>query len=144
MKLDENKATSGEIPLWLLKDNCELTTYICRFVNDFFTTGEFPDSQKLANVTPIFKKGDPLNKTNYRPVSVLPLISKVIEKIIYNQVSEYMQQYLNSLLCGFREGYSTQHALLNLLQSWQNELDLGGHIVTILMDLSKAYDCLAT
>ena len=73
---------------------------------------------------------------------MLPLISKNFERIIYDQLSEYLEKYLNSILCGFRKVHSTQHALFKLLQAWQEELDKGGFVGTILMDLSKAYDCL--
>ena len=104
--------------------------------------GSFPDSLKLANITPVHKKDEPTDKENYRPVSVLPLLSKIFERLIYDQLNEYLDQYLNSLLCGFRKAHSTQHALFRLLQEWQNELDKSGFVGTILMDLSKAYDCL--
>ena len=72
----------------------------------------------------------------------MPLLSKIFERLIYDQLNEYLDQYLNSLLCGFRKAHSTQHALFRLLQEWQNELDKSGFVGTILMDLSKAYDCL--
>ena len=85
---------------------------------------------------------DPIDKVNYWLVSILPLVSKVFEKIIYDQLYEYIEHFLNQLLCGFRKAHSTQHALFRLLQKWQKELDSGGFIGTILMDLSKAYDCL--
>ena len=81
-------------------------------------------------------------KENYRPVSVLPLLSKVFERLLYDQLSEYLEKYLNTLLCGFRKAHSTQHALFKLLQTWQEELDKSGFVGRILMDLSKAYDCL--
>ena len=58
------------------------------------------------------KKDETTNKENYRSVSVLPLISIVFERIIYDQISEYLEKYLNSILCGFRKAHSTQHALL--------------------------------
>ena len=73
---------------------------------------------------------------------MLPLIFKIFEPIIHDQLSEYLEKYLNSILCGFRKPHSTQHALFKLLQPWQEELDKGGFVGTILMDLSKAYDCL--
>ena len=88
------------------------------------------------------KKDEPTDKENYRLVSVLPLLSKIFERLIYDQLNEYLDQYLNSLLCGFRKAHSTQHALFRLLQEWQNELDKSGFVGTILMDLSKDYDCL--
>ena len=84
-----------------------------------------------------------LDKPNYRPVSILPLLSKVYERIIYNQLSQHSEQFLNSILCGFRKAHNTQHPLFKLLHSWQRELDSGGFVGTILMDLSKAYDCIS-
>ena len=103
----------------------------------------FPDSLKLGKITPVHeKKDEPTDKGNYRPVSVLPLLSKFFERMIYHQLYEYLEQYLNSLLCCFRKVHSTQHVLFRLLQEWKNELDKSGFLGTILMDLSKAYDCL--
>ena len=65
---------------------------------------------------PVFKKLDPADKTNFRPVSVLPLLPKVFEKIMYDQLYEYAGSFLNKLICGFHEAHSTQHALFRLLQ----------------------------
>ena len=75
-------------------------------------------------------------------MSVLPLFSKIFEKVIYDQLSQYLEKYRNSLLCGFRKAHSSQHALFKLLQAWQEELDKSGFVGTILMDLCKAYDSL--
>ena len=85
---------------------------------------------------------DPSDKTNYRPVSILPLVSKLFEKLMYDQLYENIENFLNQLLCGFYKAHLIQHALFRLLQKWQKKLDSGGFIGTILMDLSKAYDCL--
>ena len=140
--LPSNKSSGGEIPLRLLK-NCGFTfNQLTECINECLHNNCFPDSLKLANVTPVFKKGDSTDKSNYRPISILPLLSKVFEKIIYDQLYEYSQTFLNKLLCGFRKAHSTQHALFRLLQAWQKELDNSGLVGTILMDLSKAYDCL--
>ena len=97
---------------------------------------------KLGNIAAVHKKDEPTDKENYRPVSVLPLLSKMFERLIYDHLNEYLEQYLNSLLCGFRKAHSTQHALFRLLQEWQNELDKSGFVGAILTDLSKVYDCL--
>ena len=91
---------------------------------------------------PVHKKKDATDKTNYRPVSILPLLSKVFEKVMYIQLYDYMENFLNQLLCDFRKAHSTQHALFRLIQSWQKELDETGFVGTTLMDLSKVYDCL--
>ena len=111
-------------------------------INTSFENGAFPDCLKEAYATPIFKKDDPLDKENYRPVSILPLLSKVFEKLIYKQLSNYTESFLSSILCGFRKAQNTQHALFKLLHSRQKELDQKGFVGTILMDLSKAYDCI--
>ena len=95
----------------------------------------FQSLLKNANVTPVQKKDDPTDKTNFRPISVLPLLSKVFQRVIYNQLGKYMDTFLNKLLWGFRKAHSTQHALFKLLQRWQNELDNSGLVGTILMDL---------
>ena len=68
-------------------------------INGSLSKGSFPDSLKLGNITPVHKKGQPTGKENYRPVSVLPLLSKFFERLIYDQLNEYLEQYLNSLLC---------------------------------------------
>ena len=81
----------------------ELTNYI----NESLTNNKFPDTLKLSDITPVFKKLDPSDKANYRPVSILPLLSKVFEKIMYDQLYEYLEHFLNQLLCGFRKAHST-------------------------------------
>ena len=111
-------------------------------INDALSHGIFPDNLKFANITPVYKKDETTDKQNYRPVSALPLFSKVFEKVIYDQFSQYLDKYLNSLLCGFRKAHSSQHALFKLLQAWQEELDKSGFVGTILTVLSKVYDSL--
>ena len=136
--LPSDKATFGEIPVNVLKnwENCFFDLTDC--INEAIRNIKFPDSLKLSDITPVFKKLDPKDKANYRPVSVLPLLSK----IIYDQLYEYLENFLSELLCGFRKAHSTQHALFRLIQKWQAERDSGSYVGTILMDLSKAYDCL--
>ena len=80
-------------------------------INDCLTQGVFPDELKLAEVTPIFKKKDCLNKENYRPVSLLPHMSKVFERIIYKQLEKFFENKLSDILTGFRKNHSAQHSL---------------------------------
>ena len=110
-------------------------------VNHTLIIENFPITLRNANVTPVHKNDDPTDKTNFRPVNVLPL-SKAFERIIHNQLGKYMDAFLNKLLCGFRKVHSTQHALFKFLQRWQKELDNSGLLGAILIDLSKAYGCL--
>ena len=141
--MKSNKSVGGEIPTQILKESEFTFEILTNCINKSTETGCFQDSLKEANVTPIFKKDDPLDKSNYRSVTILPLISKVHERLIYNPLSEYTKSFLSHILYGFRKAHITQHALFKLLLSWQKELDNGGFVGTILMDLSKAYDCIA-
>ena len=140
--LPSNKSSGGEIPLHILK-RCSFTfNNLTNCINDILTGISFPTSLKSAVITPIYKKGDLTDKTNYRPISILPLLSKIIERLMYNQLYNYINKFLSPLLCGFRKGYSTQHALFRMIQLWQHQLDNKEIVMAILMDLSKAYDCL--
>ena len=140
--IPNNRAAGGEIPLHILKQSGFTYQMLTDCINGALSQGIFPDSLKLANITPVHKKDETTDKENYRPVSVLPLFSKIFEKVIYDQLSQYLEKYLNRLLCNFRKAHSSQHTLFKLLQAWQEELDKSGFVGTILMDLSKAYDSL--
>ena len=92
--LKNNKAAGGGIPLTLLK-KCDFTyEKLTNCINNSKCKGLFPDSLKRANITPVHKNTDPLDKENYRPVSMLPLLSKVYERVIFNQLTKYMQIFL--------------------------------------------------
>ena len=75
-------------------------------------------------------------------ISALPAAFKIYERLLKNQICPYFQDKLSEILCGCREGYSTQHALIRLIGKWRKCLDASGIVGTILMDLSKTYDCL--
>ena len=74
----------------------------------------FPSDLKYANVTPLHKKDDTTNKENYQPISILPSISKIYERIMFQQITKYISGSPSPYHCGFRKGYSAQHALLRL------------------------------
>ena len=111
-------------------------------VNFGIKHSSFDDAMKLADITPILKKGDSTNKSNYRPVSGLCPGSKVFERVIQNQIGDYVEAFLSPYLCGYRKGYSVQHALITLLEKWRISLDNKGFGGAILMDLSKAFETL--
>ena len=110
--------------------------------NKAVLTGTFPNELKLADLTPVFKKEKPLKSKNYRPVSVLPVVSKIFERIMDKQMSLYVDNFLSQYLCGYRKGFSTQQALLSLIEKWKNILDKKGYGGAVLMDLSIAFDTL--
>ena len=102
----------------------------------------YPDDLKLAEILPVFKKKDDLNKENDRPVSVLSQVSKVFERIMHTQIEDFMKDKLSNLLPGSRKNHNTQHCLMSMLERWKKTLDKGGNICAIFLDLSKAFDTL--
>ena len=96
----------------------------------------FPGKLKVADVIPVFKKEDSNNKANYRPISLLNIISKRFERVLFELIEKFSEKILSPKLCGFRKGHSTQ------LKNWQKTLDKFSVIGTVLMGLSKAYDYL--
>ena len=113
-------------------------------INQMLKTGIFPDKLKIAKVLPFYKKGDETDFTNYRPVSLLPAISKIFEKAIYIQIYDYFQKHklLYKHQYGFRKEHSTELAALELLDRLIECLDNGEIPVSIFLDLSKAFDTL--
>ena len=110
--------------------------------NDSNNTSNFPNSLKSADVTPIHKKEERTMKDNYRPVSILPPVSKKIERNMFDQISSYIDKYLSPFLFGFRKGYSTQHCLSVMINKWKKAMDSGKLAGALLTDLSNAFDCL--
>ena len=113
--------------------------HICELINQSIDTSTFPDNLKRAQVIPLYKKKA---KKNYRPVSILPIISKVYEKVLSVQLSDYFENIFHNFLCAFRKGHGCQTTLFRLLEDWKYALDQNLHVAAILMDLSKAFDCL--
>ena len=102
----------------------------------------FPDHMKCAEVSPIFKKEDNLNKKNFRPVSVLTGISKLYESVVNDQLLEFFSNIFNDLVSAFRKGHSCQSLLLKCIDNWKTALDKNHYVGALFMDLSKAFDCL--
>ena len=108
--------------------------------NEIIDNQKFPTKLKLADITPIFKRLESILVKNYRPVSILPVVSKIFERIMQNQMKSYIDKYLSPFLCGYRKGYNAQYALTAMIEKWKKSLDNKGIAGAILMDLSKAFD----
>ena len=102
----------------------------------------FPDNLKCAQVVPLHKKNSTLVKSNYRPVSILPIFSKIFERVMFDQIIEFFYIHFNPYLSAFRPGFGCQSVLLRILEDWRKALDDNLYVATVLMDLSKAFDCL--
>ena len=132
------------MPIRVVKEKAE---YFAKIIysqfNESINSSKFSLSFKLANMTPVFKNESRNHKNNYRPVHILPLISKVFEKIMNKQLSIYFEEILSKFQCGFRKGFSTQHCLLLMLEKWKRAVDNNKVFGALLTDLSKAFDCIS-
>ena len=119
-----------------------IAPYLARIINLSLTQGIFPCSLKVARVVPIYKKGSREDKSNYRPISILSVFSKIVEKAVYKQVYNYLLKHsiLSDRQYGFRTGKSTTHALLNYLNYLYPVLDSNQCVFSIFLDFSKAFD----
>ena len=113
-------------------------------INKMIIENIFPDPLKYARVSPIFKKKDPFDVQNWRPVSILPITSKLFERTLEEQLSDHFENIFNPYLSAFRKGFSCQSVLLAITEEWRRALDRNEYVATILMDLSKAFDCLTS
>jgi hypothetical protein len=143
-KLSNNKATGlDNIPSRLLKVAAPIITPIVTFlINHSFATCTFPTCWKKAKVIPVFKAGDPSDPSNYRPISILAVISKIIERVVFDQLYDYLNvnNLFNMYQSGFRPSYSTCSSLVNITEDWYNEIDKGKMIGLCMLDLKKAFD----
>ena len=143
-QLDERKATGPDsLSAKLLRMVAPaISNSLTSILNASLSQGHFPTEWKEANVTPVPKSGDRNEVNNYRPVSVIPVLAKVFECIVYDQLFEYVEKnrILNEEQAGFRPNRSTQDVLLRATDDWKKALDLGQIVATVMIDLSKAFD----
>ena len=104
LKLDANKASqSSDIPIKTVKENIDVfSDFLCSSFNSSIKLSKFSENLKQADITPAYKKGKKDIKGNYRPVSILPNLSKVFEKLMFKQMSQFFQNIFSKYQCGFR------------------------------------------
>ena len=145
LNLNGNKASqNSDIPTKVIKGNSDIfRSFLCTNFNSSIKTSNFPQCLKLADITPLYKKGKNDQKENYRPVvRILPNLSKIFERYIFKQMSQFFESTLSNQQCGFRNGLSNQQCLLVLLEKWKRPIDRGKAFDALLTDLSKTFDCL--
>ena len=123
-----------------MKDSIKIP--LAHIGNLSFDTGIFPVELKIAKIVPIFKSGDDCIFTNYRPVSVLPVFSKIMERLMYDRLISYILKHkiLFEYQFGFPKGKSTHMALITLVDKVTEALDNGDYVVGVFLDFSKAFD----
>ena len=119
-----------------------IENFIAGLFNTSIETSQFPDLWKVARVTPIFKDGDKTDKGNYRPISVLPIISRLFEKLVANQLYQHFNDHglFSNNQSGFLRLFSTTTCLLKSTNDWYSGLDLGELVGLVFIDLKKAFD----
>ena len=140
---DSTVCSKDNIPSKIMKENINLfSVKLSIDINNSIDNSFFPSNLKLADITPAHKKGDKTDKSNYRPVSILPAMSKVFERVMYKQLYIYFEKILSKYQCGFRKNFSSQHCLILMIEKWKRSMDQKACCGAVLTDLSKAFDCL--
>lgn len=93
--------------------------FLTDIINKSFRHGKFPNALKYAEIFLVYQNKNNLDKENYRPVSVLLYMPKIFERLMYQQIEEFVNSKLSLLLTGFRKNHSTQHCLLNMIENWE-------------------------
>jgi hypothetical protein len=144
MQINTAKSAGIDNFKWKIFKHCvtEILTPLDHICNLSLTQGVFPSRLKVARVTPIYKAKDVSDFTNYRPVSVLPLFSKLLEKLYFSRITKYLNK--NSIIYpsqyGFREKHSTMLAIVDMIEKLSTSLENNEHTLGVFLDLSKAFD----
>ena len=142
--LDSNKSpdTFGISVKFVKIINTTISNHLADLFNLSFTTGRFPDALKKALVTPVFKGGSKLEVSNYRPVSILPIFSKVIGKLMQSRLVSFLDE--NGIIYkhqfGFQKNNSTSYAVLDLYSNILEAIEEGNYACSVFLDFAKAFD----
>ena len=109
-------------------------------MNESIKQCKYPSRWKMGQVTPLFKKNDELSKENYRPVTVLPALNNVFERLLASQLDQFYSEILSDYISAYRRHHSCETSLMRLTEDWRRSLDNKQIVAVISMDLSKAFD----
>ena len=142
--LNPKKATGPDgIPIKVIMSaNNIIDSHITNIINQDLNIDKYSEEAKTVLVRPLFKKDDRDKIKNYRPVSILNGFSKIYERFLLNSLSEYVENTLSEFIAAYRKTYSSNNVLLRLIENWKKHLDDKNIVDTVLMDLSKAFDCI--
>ena len=132
----------GIHPKVLKECKFELAEVLRRICNAIITESEVPEKMKISRVIPIYKKGDPRKLCNYRPISIIPVLAKIFEKLLYKKLLNYFDKYhvLHDNQFGFTKHKSTEIAVMHAINYIQKELDNKNNVIGVFLDLKKAFD----
>lgn len=142
--LSAKKSTGiDNIPSIVVKKSAELIAEpLCYIYNSSFESATVPETLKLAKVIPVFKRENKNLPGNYRPISLLSVFNKILEKLMFKRVYSFLERYkiLNEFQFGFRKGHSTIQAVIEIIDNIRLEIDKGNTVIGLYVDLSKAFD----
>jgi len=145
--LKRNKATGSDgIPPNFLKDAASgISAPLSFIINLSLRTSSIPSDWKLAKVVPLHKKGDSSLESNYRPISVLSVCSKILERAVHHQLIDFLEreELFSNSQYGYRKHRSTEHATIFLTDNIRKSIDKGNLLGALFVDLSKAFDTLS-
>ena len=139
-----SKTHIDEIPVKIFKKlSVVLSRPLIKLISTSFHLGLFPESLKIARITPIHKDGDHATPSNFRPISCLPYISKIYEKLMAKRLFSFNRKFsiITPTQFGFQPGISTSDALIKISELIYQSLDNKNHHISILLDIKKAFDC---
>ena len=119
-----------------------MDSHLMNIINNDLSNNSFSNEAKVATVRPIYKKKSHNKIENYRPVSILSCFSKVYEKFLLEKFKPFINTFLSKFIAAYRENYSSSHVLIRFIENWKQALDENFVVGTVLMDLSKAFDCI--
>jgi hypothetical protein len=140
--LDTSKA-SISIPNFIVKTAADvLAPIFCCIYNESISLGVVPNILKISRVTPIFKNGVETDPNNYRPISIISPFAKAFERLVYEQLNSFLvkKKIISNYQFGFRKGYSTEQAILEITENFKSAIDNGEITCGLFLDLSKAFD----
>ena len=143
LNLNVKKPTLNLCPDFILKRiHNSIAPILCKIINSSFQNSVFPDSLKIANISPIFKQGDPHDVSNYRPISVLSSFSKIVEKCMLSRLWKFINKFniLTPQQYGFIKGKSTEDAVVSLTEELYKNLNSYNHSIAVFVDFKKAFD----
>jgi len=140
----KSNSSPNDIPSKFLKiASCIVSEWLSKLFNKCMTTDEFPDSWKIAHITPIPEVHSPSSSSEYRPISVLPVLSKLFEKTPYHRVYSYLTEHnlIAKRQYGIKENHSTEVAITTIYDELLSNFDNKLITCSLFLDLSKAFDC---
>ena len=141
--LKNKKGSQGEIPVSILKKITDLVSpFLSSLFNQSVSSSTFPEVLKTAKVVPIYKSGSKRDKNNYRPIALLPTISKIFEKFMHKRISNYLKKFelLYTDQYGFQSNKSTTDAILKFTDKCYDALNNRKALISVYIDFSKAFD----